>query len=412
MDERTARSRLMQAITGDQAAIPAEELRTAATQLQHSPQFQNSLRALATVLDAQELALSPDWHARLRAYVKAQLAGDSDLAAFADVQQHLARSVELTQGYLALYDAMEQQQQQQRKLVELGMMLLVGLLGLGVAFRLLQQDRPEWGLPLLTLTIFGLGFAVATQFTPRPISQLLRQEFLGSYRRLAASSTMIVLIVFSSYTFQFLLYHRPTIENMNATIGETDLFINSHSTPVSLVITPTQSVKEFSPLITGKTDQAHAVQVISQSDRELSAQIANTSSPLFPACAARGLLQPNQPVRQEIYPAETDLYDVALPGPGTLKLSILAVASTMPPPLDVRFYSACIGDSLTGELAAQVILDQPIDLQDPQTTLSLPARQQIFTLRVEEMQNLIHIQLHSRPDNPPRMFYVLSSSIE
>jgi hypothetical protein len=403
----------MQAITSDQAAIPADELRTAATQLQQSPQFQNSLRALATALDAQEIALSPDWHARLRAYVKAQLAGERDLAAFADVQQHLARSVELTQGYLALYDEMEQQQQQRRKLTELGLLLLVGLLGFGVAFRLLQQDRPEWGVPLLTLTLFGLGFSVAAQFMPRPISQLLRQELLGSYRRLAVSSTMIVLIVFSSYTFQSLLYHRSPIEQMSATIGATDLFSSSHSTPVSLVITPTQSVQEFSALVTGKTDQAHAVQVISQSYGEISALITNTSSPLFPSCDSVDLLQPNQPVRHEIHPDETDLYDVALLGPGTFTLSILAVAPSLtPPPLDVRFYHTCIGNSLTGELAAREIRNQAIDLQDPQTTLSLPVRQQIFTLQVEEIQNLIRVQLHSRPENPSPMFYVLSSGIE
>ncbi|MCE7985672.1 MAG: hypothetical protein DYG89_31225 [Caldilinea sp. CFX5] len=389
MNERTARSLLAQAITNEQSTIAQAELQTAANVLRHSPQFQTALRELAAGLEAEAISPLPDWPARLRAYIQAQLSGDGDLSEFRDVQQQLARSVELTQGYLALYDELEQQQQRRRKLVELGRLLLLGILCLGAAVSLLQQDRPEWGLPLLTLTIFGLGFVVAAQFTPRSVSQLLRQELLSSYQRMAVSSTMIALIVLGGYTFQSLIYHRPTVENMSANLGATDFFKDQSSDPVSKPITATQPVERPSSMITEEV------------------------ASLLTACDMVNLLQPNQPVRQEIHPNETDLYDVAIPGPGTLKLSILTAASTIAQQqLDVRFYNACIGGSLIGELAVQEVRNQLIDLQDPQTTLSLPVRQQIFTVRIEEARDLIRIQLQSRPENPSSMLYVLSSSTE
>lgn len=395
MNERTARSLLAQAITSDQPTIPPAELQTAANVLRHSPQFQTALRELAAGLESEAITPLPDWPVRLRAYIQAQIRGDADLREFRDVQQQLACSVELTAGYLALYDEMEEQQQRRRKQLELGIVALVGVPFLAVALRLFQQNRPELGLPLLALTLFGLAFAVAAQLTSRTLAQVLRQNFFGSSWRTATSTAIIVLLLFGTYVFQF---------NMNMKMN---MNMNNHVAAEQMIVLETLVAvhEEMSSEIVSLP--ITAANVIS----EFGLPIADIPLATV-SCNAVELLQPNQPIRQALDVHETSFYRVEIMDRVTLTVSVLAPSAKEPQGLTIHFYEGCIDDSLTNEIEFQPVYNESSELTDQQSGLVIPVTQQRFTLRRQEGQESLFLQLQNQHDAPPPLFYILSSTSE
>lgn len=389
MNERTARSLLAQAITSDQPTIPQAELQTAANVLRHSPQFQTALRQLAAELESEAITPLPDWPVRLRAYIQAQIRGDADLREFRDVQQQLACSVELTAGYLALYDEMEEQQQRRRKQLELGVVALVGVPFLAVALRLLQQNRPELGLPLLALTLFGLGFAVAAQLTSRTLAQVLRQNFFGSSWRTATSTAIIVLLLFGTYVFQFNMNMNNHVAVEQMIVLETLVAVHEEmsSEIVSLPITAANVISEFG---------------LSIADIPLATV----------SCNAVELLQPNQPIRQAINAHEASFYQVEIMDRVTLTVSVLAPSAKEPQGLTIHFYEGCIDGNLTNKLEFQPVYNESSELTDQQSGLVIPVTQQRFTLRRQEGRESLFLQLQNQHDAPTPLFYLLSSTSE
>ncbi|MCX6044478.1 MAG: hypothetical protein NT075_05145 [Chloroflexi bacterium] len=110
-----ARAILFRAMVGEAPIPTAESVAQAKVDLRGDPEFHAALDELVSIILITQRDMGKEdgaqeaWHARLQAYIAAQLDGQAYTSEFADVRRALDASVALSEEYALLYTTMERE---------------------------------------------------------------------------------------------------------------------------------------------------------------------------------------------------------------------------------------------------------------------------------------------------------------
>lgn len=189
-EQDSDRAVLFRAILGETPAPTSEQIEHARRALASDSEFQAAFDELrAVVLDSARTATA-DWYTRLHAYAAAQLAGNVDVVAFADVRHALDSNVALAEEYALLYETLRAESLGALpKPYEIPPVDLSFLAQTNRTSTLVQR-RPNWQLQ------FGWRLqGIVPTFTLRLTRLLTLANHFGRLGKLATASALLLVLV-------------------------------------------------------------------------------------------------------------------------------------------------------------------------------------------------------------------------